>query len=43
MKHAASVTRFGEILPLGQTIKILWQIFEGLFSVGQNFEPTLAN
>ena len=38
-----SVTRFGEISPLGPTLKNLWQIFEGLFSVCPNFEPTLAN
>ena len=37
-----SVTRFGEILLLGQTFKNLLQTFEGLFSVWQNFEPTLA-
>ena len=28
---------------IGQTFKNLWQIFEGLFSAWQNFEPTLAN
>ena len=37
------MTRLGEISPLGQTIKNLWQIFEGLFSVWQHFEPTLWN
>ena len=31
-----SATRFGEILPL-------WQIFDGLFLIWQNSEPTLAN
>ena len=34
------VTRFR---PLEQLLKILGQIFDGLFSVWQNFEPTLAN
>ena len=38
-----SVTRFGEIPPLWQNLKTLRQFFEGLFSVGQNFKPTLAN
>ena len=37
------MTRFGEIPPLGQNFKALSQFFEGLISVGQNFEPTLAN
>ena len=37
-----SVTRLGKILPLGQTFKNLWQTFEGLYSVWQNFEPTFA-
>ena len=41
-KAVSSVTRFGEILLLGQTFKNLLQTFEGLFSVWQNFEPTLA-
>ena len=31
-----SVTRFGKILPL-------WQIFDSLFHIWQNAEPTLAN
>ena len=33
--NVSSVTRFGEILPL-------WQNWDGLFSIWQNFEPTLA-
>ena len=36
----SSVTRFGEISPLGQTFKNLRQTFEGLFCVWQNFKPT---
>ena len=32
-----------EIPPLLQNFKTLGQYFEGLVSVGQNFEPTLAN
>ena len=32
-----------QISPLEQLLKILGQIFDGLFSVWQNFEPTLAN
>ena len=36
-----SVTRFGEILALGQTFKNLRQTFEGLFCVWQNVRPTL--
>ena len=38
-----SVTRFDEISPLWQHWKNLWQCFEGLLSIWQNFEPTLAN
>ena len=34
---SSSVTRFGEIPPLGQTFKTLWQILEGLFSLWQKF------
>ena len=44
-----SVTRFGIILSLwqsfknlSQTFKKLWQPFEGLFCVWQNFKPTFA-
>ena len=39
---ARSVTRFGEISPLGQNFKKIRQNFEGLFFVWQNFVPTLA-
>ena len=35
-----SVTRFGEISPLWQHFKSLWRLFEGLFSLGQNFETS---
>ena len=38
-----SVTRSGEIPPLWQKFKTLWQFFVGLVIVGQNFKPTLAN
>ena len=37
-----SANRFGEIPPLLQNFKTLRQFFEGLVSVWQNFEPTLA-
>ena len=37
-----SVTRFGEILPLGQMFTCLWQIFDSLFLIWQNAEPTLV-
>ena len=37
-----SVTRFGEILPLWQIIKCLWQFYEGLFSIWEKLLPTLA-
>ena len=39
----SSVTRFGEMTPLWQIFKALWQNFDGLVSVEQNFEPHLAN
>ena len=39
----SSVTRFGESLPLCQKFTSLWQIFDGLFIIWQNAEPTLAN
>ena len=39
----ASVTRFSEIFPLSQNFKRLWLFFEGLFCIGQNFEPHWAN
>ena len=38
-----SVTRFGEISPLWQKFKTFWLSLEGLFSIWQNFKPTLAN
>ena len=37
-----NVTRFGEISPLWQNLQSLWQFFEALFTIWQNFEPTLA-
>ena len=37
-----SVTRLCEILSLLQKFKRVWQFFLGLFSIWQNFEPTLA-
>ena len=37
-----SVTRFGEILPLWHNFKNLEDIFEGLISVWQNVDPTVA-
>ena len=37
-----SVTRFGEISPLWQNFKILWQFLWGSFRIWKN-EPTLAN
>ena len=39
----ASVTRFGEILPLWQKFTSIWQIFDSLFLIRQNAENTLAN
>ena len=38
-----SVTRFGEILPLWQNFKNIGPFFDGLFCIGQNFEPIWAN
>ena len=38
----AGVTRFGEILPLGQNLKILWHYLKALISIWQNFELTLT-
>ena len=38
-----SVTRFGEISPLRQNYKRLWQMFKCPLSIWQNFEQTLAN
>ena len=40
---SSSVTRLGEILPLWQKIKFLWQFYEGLFSIWQKLLPTVAN
>ena len=37
-----SVTRFGEILPLWHNCKSLGCIFEGSFTIWQNFDPTVA-
>ena len=37
-----SVTRFGEISPIRRDFRSLWQTFECLICVWQNFEPTLA-
>ena len=37
-----SVTRFSENSPLWQQKLSLWQFFEGLFTIAQNFKPTLA-
>ena len=42
-RWVCSVTRFGEILSLGQHFINLCQMVEGLFSVRQIFESTLAN
>ena len=41
--NSNSVTRFGEILPLWQNFKNIWQRYEGLISIWQSFEPTLEN
>ena len=38
-----SVTRFGEIAPLWQNFTSLWQIFDTLFLIWQNVEPTLVH
>ena len=37
-----SVTIYGEILPLLQQKLCLWRFLDGLFSLWQIFEPTLA-
>ena len=39
----STVTRFGEFSPLWQNFKSLWLLFEGLFCIGQNFEPNWAH
>ena len=36
------MTRLGKISPLRHNFKNLGHIFEGLFSVWQNFDPILA-
>ena len=38
----SSVRRFAEKLPLRHYFKSLWQICEGLFSIWQNFDTTVA-
>ena len=38
-----SVNRFGEIPPLWQNCKSLWQFSLALFSIWQNVEHTLKN
>ena len=37
-----SVTRFGDIPPLWQKLKNIWQYIKGLFGFGQSFQLTLA-
>ena len=37
-----SATRFGEISPFWHNLKSLGQIFDGLFSIWQNFDHTVA-
>ena len=41
--YELGVTRFGEISPLWQNVKIFRNFFEGLFSIRETFEPTLEN
>ena len=38
-----SVTKFGEISPLWHNLQSLGQFLDGLFTIWQNFEPTLAS
>ena len=38
-----SVARFFEILPLRQYFKNIWHYFNGLLSIGQSFQSTLAH
>ena len=40
--YLTSVTRFGEISPFWPKFKLIWQHFEGLFSIGHNIESSLA-
>ena len=42
-KGKSSVYRFGEISPLRQKFKTIWQYLEGLFGIWHNFVSTLAN
>ena len=37
------MTIFGEISPLWQNPQSFWQFCVGLFTIWQNFDPTLAN
>ena len=37
-----SVTRFGNISPIQQDFKSLWENFKRLICIWQNYEPTLA-
>ena len=37
------MTRFGEISPLWQNFKNIWQFYEGLIGIWQTFEPTMEN
>ena len=39
----SNVTRFGEISPLGHNFKNILQLYYGLISIWQTFEPTLEN
>ena len=43
MLLGTSVTRFGDILPLWQNLKLLWQFLGRLFSIWQNIENTLKD
>ena len=43
LSDGSSVTRLGEISPLWQKFTSLWQIFDCLFLIWLNAEPTLAN
>ena len=37
-----SVTRFGKISPPSKNLKVFGPFLEGLFSIGENVEPTLG-
>ena len=39
----SSMTRLGEISPVGQKLTNIWQIFDGLFFTWQIAQSTLAN